>query len=371
MPDDVPAPKSAPETFKQKPDKVSAPKPTPELQSLDILKTYQDITQHAREEFNFVRAIYKYATVPVIVCVFLIGFLGYRSFDDFRKKIEENVNALGDAVNKRVEKEFETENIKRLVETKAKERIDLIADTLIKAAVSNRVTPIRDEIIARLKTITEGIKKDSALLDQRLDDSEKAEREIKGLLKQADETLVQVRQQSEFILTVLSGQSDDRKAYDQLGVWENDSSFPLRYQAAKARLSIQKSYAGMFANKTYRPINLTGEDLGKMTFSEITNLWQTTPSDGACAYIYLVWDLTNITKNQKRFFLYDILSDSRNSLQAGDLAASILAQEGNIPYTAPLNFGRMKDLLKDWIISNAAPSNATNKPVAPVVPTKQ
>lgn len=350
MPDDEPKPKTGIGSEKQMPDEISTSNIAPGPQPLDILKTFQEITHHAREEFYWVRSVYKHATLLVAVFIILIGFLGYSSYKDFRQKIEEKVNALGDAVTKRVEKEFEADNIKRLVETKAKERINLIADKLIQIAVDNRVEPVRSEMISMIKTNKE---------------------ETKGLLKQADQTLAQVQQQSEFILSVLAAQGDDRKAYDQLGIWEHDSSFPLRHQAAKARLSIQRSYAGMFANKSYRPINLSREDLEIMTFSEIINLWQATPSDGACAYIYLVQDLTNITQNQKHSFLFDILSDSRNSLQAGDLAASILAQESNIPYTAPLNFGLIKNLLKDWIISNTVPSNVTNTPLTPVVSPKK
>ena len=368
-------------------DDLPASKPVPESHP-EGNGTFREITRYAREKITWVRSAYKFAGALVAI-VFVIGVaFTYKSSSDFRNetrqetekltgqmlerlatteasmrtKVDAQIAELSRTVQLRVEQEFRADNIQRLVETKARERIDATADALIKDSVSSRITPLRDEITVLINKIAEENKQKVALLDQRQDKSQKTEQELRELLDQARETLSQVRQQSDFVQTVLAAQSDDRKAYDQLCAWATNAYFSLRTQSEQAKFTIQKSYSGWLGEGSYADISWKdGINPAGMSFQEIEANWQLLPPIYARAYVDFVWSNTNITKEQKITFIHGVLADSRNSMQAADKAGRILADESKTRYNPPFEFGPLEKWWADRMASNTPPEKATNK----------
>lgn len=348
---------------------------------------YKEITLYARGEIDWVRSAYKFAGALVAI-VFAVGIaFTYKSSSDFRdetrqeaekltKQILERLSAsemsmrtkmdaqiaeLGRSVQARVDDEFRADNIRKLIEAKAKERVDATADMLIKAGISERITPLRNELTTLVTKISEDNKVKVQALDQRQEDSKKTEAELRDLIGKAQRTLAEIRQQSEFSLAVLAAQSDDRTAFDKLLRWSEDASFPFRSQALAIRLDILKRYSEFLSGSAYLHFPWKKDfDSSRMTFPEIEDTWNYTPPQFARAYAEFVWTHTNVIKEQKLAFLHKVLTESRGSMQAADWAAKTLSQEANISYNPPFDFDKIEKWWAERSITNAASQGATN-----------
>lgn len=354
------------------------------------VSAYREIAKHAKEEIAWVRSAYKLAA-GLIALIFAVGIaFTYKSSRDFRAETKEEAKQqaeqilaklavaeanmkveldkqmveLSRTVQLRVEQEFKADNIKQLVETNAQMRIDAIADTLIKDEVAKRITPLRDELTALISKTSNESKQSLQLVAQRQEKSQQAETELKELSDKTHKTLTQVEQQANFVMTVIAAQNDDRSAYTQLCGWASDSSFPLENQALQARINIENSYYGWLGDRSYKVTKWQdGFDPSGLSLQEIELNWQVCPSLTARGYLDFVWGHTNITKEQKLTFVHGVLSNSRNSLQAADKAARILADESKVNYNPALNFEPLEKWWESRMASNALSNAATNSPV--------
>jgi hypothetical protein len=112
-------------------------------------ENFKDIVGFAHEEIIFVRSAYRWLIslvgIFIIIVGTLIGILTYKSINNLKKEareeVERQVEILGKQVNKRIDEEYNKENIHNLVEDKAKERIDKIADGIIEKKIDDKVFP--------------------------------------------------------------------------------------------------------------------------------------------------------------------------------------------------------------------------------------
>jgi hypothetical protein len=123
---------------------------------------FKDIAGFAKEEINYVRSAYKWL-ISLVAIVAIVGisvgiYFTYKSSIDFKKEareeIDRQIETLRDQVALRVDKQFRQENIQKMVEEKARERIDNIADKLIEKQIADKISPqmkSADEQIKKLK----------------------------------------------------------------------------------------------------------------------------------------------------------------------------------------------------------------------------
>lgn len=157
------------------------------------LEEYKKIIEFAQKEIEGVRSYYKWAA-SIIGLIFIAGtFLTFNSFSNLKSDIRElkqdskndinsfkdksknevNIasqrlkadlelesNAIKNEIVSRIDKEFDKENIRLLVEQKAKERIDKIADKIIEKRIAERITPMIDEALTRITSIENKISDD-------------------------------------------------------------------------------------------------------------------------------------------------------------------------------------------------------------------
>lgn len=348
------------------------------------------IIDRAREEVVWVRSAYKWAVSAVVIVILGGLFFSYRSIQDMKadlrkegkqtqkqltnemqlqsrslqQDLRDEVRQVREQVSQRLNQEFEREEITKLVKTTAQERIDSVANLLIEAQIQKLITPLRAELTQLIRTTSDGFYDSMRKFDLQLGESKEAESEIRLLLTEARKTLNQLREQSDFILTVLSAQSDDRDAYYKLLAWGSDESNSLRDQARRASDTVQRDYSGFMGDKPYRILQWPeGFDPSKMTFQQIKSHWQSLPSEFARAYVEFVWNHQAITKEEKLSFLQDVLRDSRNSLQAADKAARILADEAKVQYNPPFDFSQIEKWWKERPVPKTSPDAATDKSI--------
>lgn len=80
-----------------------------------------------------------------------------------------------------------------------------------------------------------------ALSEEVADKNQQAETKLAAIdktLTQASSTLKKLESVTEFTITVVAAQNDDRKAFDKLREWADDDTHPFRDRAAQARDSI-------------------------------------------------------------------------------------------------------------------------------------
>jgi hypothetical protein len=340
----------------------------------------------AREEITWVRSAYKYA-VSIIAVIIVVGlYFSHKSIQDLKsdlrtegeqfqsrlttessllartlqKNLEDEIRNIRSEVSNRINEEFKQENISELVTQQAQLRIDTIADSIIEKQITDQINPLRKDLTTLISSTTEKLQTKVAQLDSRLSQSKNSEEKLRDLLAEVKKTTEEVKKQSDFVITVLAAQSDDREAFEKIQFWANDTNFPLQDQAKSAEFNIIKSHAGF--NDPHMLLNWPdGLDPSKMSIEDIRSNWRQLPSQFARAYVEFVWKHDNITKEQKLIFLHDALKDSRGSLQAANWAANTLEKEAKIEYKSPFDFSRIEKWWVEREDTSQEPGKATNK----------
>ena len=376
---------------------------TVEKRALDAVTALADF---AKSEISWVRTAYKFG-ISFVGTVVTVGvglgiWFTYKSASDFKSEtrqdidrekqelherlstyksevtseLSKDVEGVRKQVEARVNQEFEREHISRLVESNAQVRIDQIADKLIREQVAKQITPLKDELTQLINSSVEAQRESITRLDAKTEQSQKTEESMHEVLNEARKTLNQVEVQSKFIMTVMAAQNDDRSAYATIHKWANDSSYPLRMDAARTEMMISRDYVGWQGEKPYLEMPWKeGVDPQEMTLDEIQRMWNSLPSNLAQAFVVFVWDHKKLTKEEKHMFMHKVLSDSRNSLQAADKAARIMAGEAKVKYNPPFHFSEIEKWYETRSFSNAVSTLGTNFTVAPAstnaVPKKE
>ncbi len=354
----------------------------------DLSNAIVSLTDHAHKEISWVRSAYKFVVVIIGALIAIGIYFSYKSASEFkadlrdeglrvqarqksefellgqklRQDLQSDVNDLRKEVTKRIDSEFATKEISALVQDKAKERIDTIADTLIQKNITNQIAPIRNEFVDLLSKSKADIQDRVEKLDENSKQTQKTGDELQVTLAEARSLLEKLDEQSMFIMAVLAAQTEDRDAYQRLDKWAGDENFRLRSEARKAKFAIQLSYANDMFDKPYKVLNWRETAKPNLFgMDEIGKNWQNVPSDLARAYVEFVWGHTNIDKEQKLSFLHGVLADSRNNLPALHRAARLLSDELKADYNPPLEFAKIEKSWSERLKTNQI-SASTNKP---------
>lgn len=202
----------------------------------DIFKSYREIVNHTHQQIAYVRTAYKWL-VSLVALVIIVGIVfTYRSVNDFKNELKENgerinselitsVDALekklitslnekfslmSNKVFEKIELEFESENIKTLIETQALIKVDEIAKPYIRETIENTIDP---QII-------------------------QSKKKFESLEKEVNDSFVRLNAINEFTLALLAAQNDDREALEKLDAWANDSTYVFYQLADNALLKI-------------------------------------------------------------------------------------------------------------------------------------
>jgi len=128
-----------------------------------------------------------------------VGMLKQKA-EEMKSSLEKEVGMLRQEVQRRVEREFDKEEIQQLVREEAMERIDAVADQFIEKEIDKKVTPVISGVEKEMGVL------DNALLtiQERLKHIvETTEKRVEGLEKETEETLNEMKTESEFLLTLL------------------------------------------------------------------------------------------------------------------------------------------------------------------------
>jgi hypothetical protein len=336
----------------------------------NILELYQSIVDRAHQEVEGVRKIYIWLSsllITALAIIFAFGFYySYKSIKDFENtlmtrsessitnnnekyersftkftstyekkfsvlenKLQNNTDKLNtdfttqftklsNEVGKRIDIEFEDKNIKLLVENKAKQRIDDIAIPIINAKMDKDINPVLEKATSELAALREDFKSTKLTLD--------------------DMNLL-----SQFIITTITAQNDDRESFDLMLEWANDPNYKYRALAMSSVISIRLMYSGFmtpgFLNATW----INGVNPDKLSFNELKKEYNTSESILHTSILKLISDRTDISIKEKMQFYSSILAKDK-SLNATYYAGKKFNEIAKLEWK-PFN---VKPLLKWW-----------------------
>lgn len=135
---------------------------------------------------------------------------------------------------------------------KLKERVENQSATVDMVAAQAKIA----------KDLSERAQKQTALVEQRSD-------ELKIAFMDATATLTKLKSEEEFLMLVVSAQSDDRASYDRLNKIAGEKENPFAALAATAWLTIYDAHNGPFSQSDFKVPWKEGVDPGKLTFTEL------------------------------------------------------------------------------------------------------
>lgn len=273
------------------------------------LKHYKEIVDFAQKEIKGVREVYKWL-IAIVGILFVVGtWFTYKSVKDLKEEWSNTINEVGEKVTSRIDEEFKKDNIRKLVRDKAKERIDVVADKIISKNIGEKIQPTLDD------------------LKDELDNAKKI---------------------SEFMMTVVKAQSDDRKSFEQLEIWARDKNYSFSKEARDAKEHIRGQYVDTF-RLSYPLIDWKKRNIDdplKLTISQLHNQYDNLSPRYHTDLIIHVWEKipdTDIPEGDKIQFLIDILK-KETSLTALTYAGCNLSKE----FERDWNPFVIKHLLSAW-----------------------
>ena len=145
-------------------------------------------------------------------------------------------------------------------------------------------------------------------------------------IKEAKSTIDELNLVSEYTMTVLKAQSDDRNAFDKLKEISQDANNPFSSNAEQAWITILESHSKSFfiINKKY-PWN-ENIDPSELTLIELSQLYNKTPNYLKTNLIEYIWKREDIPKFERLEFLIRVIKND-SSLTAVEYAGRYFQTE--------------------------------------------
>jgi hypothetical protein len=375
-------PNSDPTKNLQQPPNQPVSATTPSFSELAL-----QLVEQSRKEITYVRWAYSIVSALVAVLIAIGIYFTASSLHDFKTEfrddaqqfrtqlkeqlaqqqttldlhLSDQVTKVSQQVSNRIDQAFQDKQITLLVQQKAQERIDAIADSLIHEQVSKMIAPLKQELTDLVNKSSGEFNTSLGHLDERIKASQADEQTTRQIIGDAQQALANVQAQTDFVRTFLAALFDKRDAFDRLVKWSTDLTSPFQSLSSDAVIDIKSSFWGQQGDKPYLQFDLPKDaDPHSQTLDQLKTTWQTLPSAFAKFFVMNTWDNTVLTKDQKFTFLHDIIADSHNSLMAADKAARYISDDQHLTYDRnPLDF----NIIDTWY-KNRSQTNLPPQPVS-------
>jgi len=285
-------------------------------ETTEVISLLEQILARTDKEITKIHNYYR-LTATLLAVIIAVGiFFSYSTVSDFKKDIKEDMeifkirtkaetknyadsmkintnNEVGKvrtAVVDKINSEFDADNIAVLVNNSAKERVDKVADGLVKKRVDERVK----------------------VSEKQLNDlSIKASNDISYLKVQ---------------LFITAALNDDRFAFDSLkAIIIKQKSF-----MNEAKIIVE-NIINKYASPSYSLLAVTYLEINKYTIDQLKDELDKSSSSNKYMIIEEVWERKNVNIAKKTNFLIDIIKKDRN-LSAVSYASKKLIEYFKLDY---------------------------------------
>ena len=189
--------------------------------------------------------------------------------DKLKEKYEDEIESIKNDIEKEIESEFQRDNIVALVERKARERIDLVADNFIDEQIEKR--------------ISERIRTTQNQLDY-----------------------------MKYKITETAAFNDDRLAYDSLRTWSNSREFRFNKNAQQAvsKIIIEYSSEIPYLGPTY----IVGSSKGSNDYSieQLKRFYLNAPKETRKDVLEILYSHKDISTDEKIPFFISVIKSDRS-----------------------------------------------------------
>jgi hypothetical protein len=277
------------------------------------LDQVEKIVDRAHKEVAWVHEAYmRYAKILgtiLAVGIAAATFLTWNSAREMKSDLGRQAIEISDRVNKRIDVEFSKESIQNLVQKKAEERVDIVADRIITNYIDQIFKPKLEAFEAKLNEFDARTASGEKQLDAKISATESRLKTLES------EALAELRQTSEYVMVVVDAKNNDLKAYKQLMKWANDKTYRFHERASQAREAILDEHESMW-EINYQVRWKTGVDPSKLSLDALKSDFAATKALQQVALIQYVWRRPDFSKKEKMEFLVQVMK-----LEDGDLRA--------------------------------------------------
>jgi len=224
---------------------------------------------------------------------------------EIKNDIESDLDIVREQLQDRINEEFNRENIRFLVESTAKERIDKIADELIRSKVEKVIDPKVAEINKNIENLFD---------------------------------------KTELQLLYLGASNDSRQSFDKLKEFSLRSDYSYKEEA---KMYYEKIYAEYSSPVLYYPLitaDVKGVDLNKLSWDEIRDLMKKVGKDSRTVIQNEMWFDNRFSFEQKMILYKDIIKTDK-SIQVIRNAAQIIINQNNLTYS-PMEWDKIISFLE-------------------------
>lgn len=174
------------------------------------------------------------------------------------------------------------------------------------------------------KRLVEELSQTSAVAEQRLGTIEKTS-------ERASKVLSELEQATQFTMTVIAAQTDDRKAFDQLVTWAKVKSHPFSSRAGQAWGMILDQHNPPFVRIGKVPWPDRIDDPSKLTFQQLRQGYESALVFVKPALIAYISKRQDIPKKDRMQFLADVIEHDE-SLKAVEYAGRYFMKEAGLKF---------------------------------------
>ena len=324
-----------------------------EEKTTTVLQEYENISNHAHTQINSIYSVFKLVlTIGSFMLAIAIGSGTYftifsikdfkndisslnaktrNEFSNLKKETKNDIKDLkteirDDVSNLKTEMRYTVAILKKEVETRVDRELDVDS---IKSIIADKTTDklIAIKITPKIKETEETLKSLSQQLDKAKEDS------------------IKLNELNNFTLTFLKAQSDDSKAYEQLGTWGFgvDKSYPFREISANIYDSIRATYIEKLIPSFPVFIWPEGVDTKTFTCDNFKNYFKDMLPRFHADLVRLISENKNLSEENEIELLIDVLKPNiSNSLKAKYHAGMILSDKFKIPWQ-PFDYTPLTD----------------------------
>lgn len=175
---------------------------------------------------------------------------------------------------------------------------------------------------ATVDLVAKEASKAKALSEEVADKNKRAEDKLEILdkaINKANTTLEELDAVTEFTMTVVAAQNDDRKAFDKLKLWAEDKAYRFSGRAQQAWNTIMKEHSKPYFVSGFKVPWTEGFDPSKLVLPVLAQQYQQAPAQLKPALLEYIWNRNDIPKIDRLDFMLNIMQTD-SSLTAVEYA---------------------------------------------------
>ncbi len=153
---------------------------------------------------------------------------------------------------------------------------------------------------SKAKEISEEVADKNRLAEEKLNTLDDA-------ITKANATLANLDAATEFTMTVVAAQNDDRNAFDTLKEWSKDKENPFSSRAAQTWSTIFESHNEPIYLSNFTAPWKEGFDPSKLSLPELVKQYQGAPAQVKPALLEYIWKRNDIAKVERLDFMIDVM----------------------------------------------------------------